>query len=104
MTAPVVDWAALAPAVAVELLGQPDDKTGNHWHWKGRGGLYLNLTGKYAGQFRLWAAGESLGLVSMVEREKQLDKAGALRWLNDAGFLASGPGINRPPGTPPRRT
>ena len=100
MTAPAVEWTALAPAVAVELLGQPNEKTRDRWHWKGRGGLYLNLTGKYAGQFRLWAAGESLGLVAMVEREKNLDRAGAIQWLTDAGYLASGPGKNRPPGPP----
>ena len=94
------DWSALAPAIALELLGQPDEQSWHHWHWKGRGGLYLNLTGKYAGQFRLWAAGESLGLVAMVEREKHLDRAGAIQWLTDAGHLTSGPGKNRPPGPP----
>ena len=26
MTAPAVEWTALAPAVAVELLGQPNEK------------------------------------------------------------------------------
>ena len=83
------DWSALAPAIALELLGQPDEQNWHHWHWKGRGGLYLNLTGKYAGQFRLWAAGESLGLVAMVEREKHLDRAGAIQWLTDAGHLTS---------------
>ena len=38
--------------------------------------------------------------MAMVEREKNLDRAGAIQWLTDGGYLTSGPGKNRPPGPP----
>ena len=80
-----IDWAELAPRVALALLGEPDRKSGPEWRWKGQGGLTLNVRGKYSGRFHVWSEGnESLGVLDIIRRETGGDP---MEWLADRGFI-----------------
>lgn len=87
-------WAALMPAVAKELKGEPDEVRGDEWRWLGQGGFlvypekgtftHFNATpgaianGKIGG-----------GCFDLVKYELNTDSAGAVAWLQERGFIAA---------------
>ena len=80
----MTDWASIAPAVAREILGEPPSKTPREWRWGRKGLLSLDLA---RGSWHDFSAGEGGGVLALVERERNCDKAGALRWLREQGYI-----------------
>ena len=61
----------------------------NEHRWGRRGSFRLRLE---SGTWQDFENAESGGVIELVKREMNLDKAGALAWLEDQGFLSRSPG------------
>ena len=76
------------PDVARRLLGEPDSKARREWRYGRRGSLKIDLA---AGTWKDFEQDEGGGVLDLVERERSTDKAGALDWLKQEGFLNGQP-------------
>ena len=77
-------FVAIAPAVCERLLGDPSGRSSREWRWGRKGSFRLTLD---TGAWSDFEAGEGGGVLALVMREERLDKAGALAWLEQHGFL-----------------
>ena len=78
-------FIAIAPVVCEHLLGDPTLKGHNEHRWGRRGSFRLRLE---SGRWQDFENAESGGVIELVQREMRVDKAGALRWLEQQGFLS----------------
>ena len=94
------DFVRIAPSVCERLLGDPSSRSSREWRWGRKGSFRLKLD---TGTWSDFEAEEGGGVLALVMREQRLDKAGALAWLEQHGFLRrrDGNAINH--GTPGRR-
>ena len=83
---PQSDFIGIAPAVAERLLGEPSSRSARELRWGRKGSFRLKLN---TGTWSDFEAGESGGVLALVMREERLDKAGALAWLENQGFLSN---------------
>lgn len=77
-------FVAIAPAVCERLLGDPSGRSPREWRWGRKGSFRLTLD---TGTWNDFEAGEGGGVLTLVMREERLDKAGAIEWLEQQGFL-----------------
>ena len=77
-------FMAIAPAVCERLLGDPSGRSSREWRWGRKGSFRLKLD---TGTWNDFEAGEGGGVLALVMREERLDKAGAIEWLKQQGFL-----------------
>ena len=77
-------FVAIAPAVCERLLGDPSGRSRREWRWGRKGSFRLTLD---TGTWNDFEAGEGGGVLALVMREERLDKAGAIEWLAQQGFL-----------------
>ena len=77
-------FVTIAPAVCERLLGDPSDRSSHEWRWGRKGSFRLKLD---TGIWNDFEAGEGGGVLTLVMREERLDKAGAIEWLEQQGFL-----------------
>ena len=90
--APQGDFISIAPAVCERLLGEPSGRSSREWRWGRKGSFRLKLD---TGTWNDFESGEGGGVLALVMREERLDKAGALAWLEQHGFLPSSSGRGR---------
>lgn len=83
--APQGDFISIAPAVTERLMGEPSSRSSREWRWRGKGSFRLKLD---TGTWNDFEAGESGGVLALIMREERLDKAGALAWLEQQGYLS----------------
>ena len=93
-------FTVIAPAVCENLLGEPSVRSAREWRWGRNGSFRLKLD---TGMWNDFEGGEGGGVLALVMREQRLDKAGALAWLEQHGFLRRCDGIAINHGTPGRR-
>ena len=77
-------FVSIAPAVCERLLGDPTSRSSREWRWGSKGSFRLTLD---TGTWNDFEAGEGGGVLKLVMREERLDKAGAIEWLEQQGFL-----------------
>ena len=77
-------FVTIAPAVCERLLGDPSGRSSREWRWGRKGSFRLRID---TGTWNDFEAGEGGGVLTLVMREERLDKAGALEWLEQQGFL-----------------
>ena len=77
-------FVSIAPAVCERLLGDPSGRSSREWRWGRKGSFRLKLD---TGIWNDFEAGEGGGVLTLVMREERLDKAGAIEWLEQQGFL-----------------
>ena len=94
------DFVRIAPSVCERLLGEPSSRSSREWRWGRKGSFRLKLD---TGTWSDFEAEEGGGVLALVMREQRLDKAGALAWLEQQGFLRRRGGNAISPGTPGRR-
>ena len=82
---PQGEFISIAPAVAERLLGEPSSRSAREWRWGRKGSFRLKLD---TGTWSDFEAGEGGGVLTLVMREERCDKAGALTWLEQQGFLS----------------
>ena len=94
MTGPVAvtDWAAVMGDVAIALLGEPNAALSNEreLRYGRRGSLAVHIAGPYAGWFRDHEAGESGGVLDLIQRERGGNRCEAWAWLRVQGLLTDG--------------
>lgn len=85
------DFKALMVPVAKALWGEPNPSMSSHkeLRWGTGGGRSLDVE---KGVWTDWTNGtngepDGGGVIDLVEREASTDKAGALKWLEDEGFI-----------------
>ena len=78
------DFVSIAPSVCERLLGEPSTRSSREWRWGSKGSFRLKLD---TGTWNDFEAGDDGGVLALVMREQRLDKAGALAWLEQQGFL-----------------
>lgn len=78
------DFISIAPSVCERLLGEPSSRSAREWRWRGKGSFRLRLD---TGTWNDFETGEGGGVLALVMREERCDKAGALAWLEQQGFL-----------------
>ena len=83
--APQGDFVSIAPAVCERLLGEPSGRSSREWRWGSKGSFRLKLD---TGTWNDFESGEGGGVLALVMREERLDKAGAMAWLEQQGFLS----------------
>ena len=83
--APQGDFVSIAPAVCERLLGEPSSRSSREWRWRSKGSFRLKLD---TGTWNDFESGEGGGVLALVMREERLDKAGAMAWLEQHGFLS----------------
>ena len=104
MTGPVAvtDWVAVMGDVAVALLGKPNAALSSEreLRYGRRGSLAVHIAGPYAGRFRDHEAGQSGGVLDLVQRECGGNRCEAWAWLCAHSFLSgqSAPARQRHPG------
>ena len=81
---PQGDFISIAPSVCERLLGEPSSRSSREWRWGRKGSFRLKLD---TGTWSDFEAEEGGGVLALVMREQRLDKAGALAWLEQQGFL-----------------
>ena len=89
------DWRAMAPDICTRLLGDPSSRSSREWRWGRKGSFRLKLE---TGTWSDFEAEEGGGVLALVMREQRLDKAGALAWLEQQGFLRRRDGNTGTPG------
>ena len=77
-------FVSIAPAVCERLLGDPSGRSSREWRWGSKGSFRLTLD---TGTWNDFEAGDGGGVLALVMREERLDKAGAIEWLGQQGFL-----------------
>ena len=97
--APQGDFISIAPAVCERLLGEPAGRSSREWRWGSKGSFRLKLD---TGTWNDFEAGEGGGVLALVMREERLDKAGALAWLEQQGFLRRRTEVGTNAGYPPQ--
>ena len=92
MTGPVAmtGWDAMMGDVAIALLGEPNTALSSEreLRYGRRGSLVVHIAGPYAGWFRDHEAGESGGVLDLVQREHGGNRCEAWAWLWAHGFLS----------------
>ena len=83
---PDADWRTMAPDVCTRLLGDPSSRSTREWRWRRKGSFRLKLD---TGGWSDYESGEGGGVLDLVMREERCDKAGALTWLRQQGFLSN---------------
>ena len=85
-----VDWSALLPEAARLLLGEPPriEAGGATWRYRTHGSLAVHVGGAQRGTWRDFEADVSGAVLGFVQHVTGCDKAGALRWLAEAGLIA----------------
>ena len=83
MTAPRIDWPAIAGDVARALLGEPTSRTRTELRYGRKGSLSVDIE---RGRWHDHEAGEGGGVLALVERERGTRPA-ALAWLEAEGFI-----------------
>ena len=78
------EFISIAPSVCERLLGEPSSRSSREWRWRRKGSFRLRLE---SGGWSDFESGEGGGVLDLVMREERLDKAGALEWLVQHGFL-----------------
>ena len=88
---PRTDWAALMPAVARTLLGDPPRKSGGQWRYGAKGSLVVSVSGDRAGSWHSFEDGEGGGVLALVEHRVGLSPerrhAAAIAWLRERGLI-----------------
>lgn len=79
-----MDWQSIAPAVAERLLGAPKTRGQREWRWGNRGSRALRLD---TSVIKDYEAGESYGVLRLVESQLGVSREGAMDWLKSNGFL-----------------
>ena len=97
--APQRDFISIAPAVCERLLGEPAGRSSREWRWGSKGSFRLKLD---TGTWNDFEAGEGGGVLALVMREERLDKASALVWLEQQGFLRRRTEVGTNAGYPPQ--
>ena len=97
--APQGDFISIAPAVCERLLGEPAGRSSREWRWGSKGSFRLKLD---TGTWNDFEGGEGGGVLALVMREERLDKAGALAWLEQQGFLRRRTEVGANAGYPPQ--
>ena len=92
------DWETHAPAIAVALLGEPAERRGDEWRWRGEGGgkrsLAVNVRKAVWRDHSLELGGH---LSLLIERVLGVDWKGRNEWLVAGGFREPWrPGRRRP--------
>ena len=79
-------WAAICESVATSLLGEPNESLSTRidWRWGRRGSFALNTR---LGVWFDFETREGGGVIDLVVREINTDRAGAKDWLEQKGFL-----------------
>ena len=96
----MTDWPALLPDVARRLLAdRPCRELGGDLRYGSRGSLVVH---PHAGTWHDFEADAGGGTLALVEHVLQTDRAGALRWLVDAGLIAPPSGPDAHPAAPRR--
>ena len=94
------DWPAMLPDVARRLLAdRPCRELGGDLRYGSRGSLVVH---PQAGTWHDFEADAGGGTLALVEHVLQTDRAGALRWLVDAGLIAPPSGPDARPAAPRR--
>lgn len=78
------EFVQIAPAVCERLLGEPASRSSREWRWGRKGSFRLKLE---TGGWSDFEANEGGGVLDLVMREERCDKAGAVEWLEQQGFL-----------------
>ena len=97
---PQGEFISIAPSVCERLLGEPSSRSTREWRWGRKGSFRLKLD---TGTWSDFEAEEGGGVLALVMREQRLDKAGALAWLEQHGFLRRRGENAINPGSPGRR-
>ena len=95
------DWKAITQAVARELKGEPNNRLSNRseLRWGRRGSFQLTTDGATEGCWKDWESGQGgRGAVSLAGYLLDIDRDGALDWLQRRGYLS-----DRPPAPGPRK-
>ena len=83
-----VSWASIAEPVARELLGEPNRiySGKRELRWGRKGSLVVHVD---RGTWHDFEVGEGGGVLDLIQREENTDKAGAIVWLQERGYLPS---------------
>ena len=100
----MTDWPALLPDVARRLLGDPQRHDSDTWRYGTHGSMAVHVGGDRRGTWRDFEADTGGGTLALVEHVNDFDKAGALRWLADAGLIAPDSRVNGATAAPRRPT
>ena len=98
---PQGDFISIAPSVCERLLGEPSSRSTREWRWGSKGSFRIKLD---TGTWNDFETGEGGGVLALVMREQRLDKASALAWLEQQGFLRRHGDSATNHGTPGRRS
>lgn len=81
-----VSWASIAEPVTRELLGEPNRTYSGkrELRWGRKGSLVVHVD---RGTWHDFEAGEGGGVLDLIQRETNTDKAGAIAWLQERGYL-----------------
>ncbi len=101
-----IDFAALMAEVARRLLGEPTsvDNGGNTWRYRGKGSLAVHVGGDRAGTFKDWESGDSGGVLKLIKKQKDCDRAAAMAWLEREGRIPAKSDRRRTGAPPSNRT
>ena len=78
------EFIQIAPAVCERFLGDLRSRSAREWRGRGKGSFRLKLD---TGGWSDYESGEGGGVLALVMREEHCDKAGAVEWLQQQGFL-----------------
>ena len=83
-------WAAISKDVAILLWGEPNSRLskGDKLRWGTRGSKSLDTS---KGLWKDFETDRGGGVLDLVERERQTDRARAIQWLKDNDFLSESP-------------
>ena len=88
------DWNAITEATARQLKGEPNSRLSNRreLRWGNHGSFKLIVAGQDIGNWYDWEAREGgRGAIRLVEYLLGTDRAGAVDWLRQRGYLTSRP-------------
>lgn len=79
-----IDFSSLIGPVAIELLGEPTKKTSAKWTYGASGKVVVRPK---KGNFSDFGAGISGGTLALIEHVHGCNRADAMRWLGECGFI-----------------